>query len=214
MENYLLFDNKLYENKMKIIKSQKFRKVFAKYPDKDGSGYGDINYWKYYVPILVAIEQLVGKIEGKNILEIGCRYPVFLDYLNSLGTKGQGIDISPRYENRFVQKMNISNLNKQFIAKNKGKFDVIYERLTFSRWYDDEHELKTGKKRFEHKEKILKTINLLLKRNGTFILLDDRGTMFTLKQFVDAGFEKCLFEMPILFGGKTWNVIVAYKVVN
>jgi len=210
--NCIQFDNKLYKKlKRKVLNSKSFKVILKKYRDPHNLISGKLEYWGYYIPILTVIYQLKKDIKGKKILEIGCSVPVFLEYLRFLGAEVYGIDIEPYITNNHIYKMNIEDMNKKFIKEHKGSFDIIYQRLTFSKLYDEEHELKKGKPRFKNKNKILKTINTLLRPNGVLILLDDRGSMFSLKQFSDNGFAKCLFEVPVMFTKKVWNVVTVYR---
>lgn len=172
-----------------------------------------------YSPILTALKQFFNKLKNKQILEIGYRIPVFLDYLKKQGAIVHGIDINPGVRNKNLLKMSVENISPKFLREHKNKFHAIVERITLSRLYDEMYFLETKSYRFKNKEKILSSLYGLLKPKGILILQDDRGTIFTESQFAKVGFKKILKETPIIFKdgrGKNlgWNVLVAYQKIN
>lgn len=212
------FNETLYKKSKKELFSKEVKKLIEN-RNKTlhiKNKYSDDFLSLYYSPILAVLEQLLKDFNKKNILEIGYRVPLFLDYAKIRGANIFGIDINPFIENENLQKMSIENLDKKYLKKNKNKYDAIIARITLSKLYDELYEVETGRPRFKNKEKILKNIFSLLKTNGLLILQDDRGTIFTENQFKEIGFKKIINETPIIFKNKNnkslgWNVIVAYK---
>jgi len=173
----------------------------------------------YYSPTLTALKQSLKTLKNKNILEIGYRTPLFLDYLKIYGTNAYGIDTNPEIINKNLFKMSIEKLSPKFLKENKNKFHAIFERITLSKLYEEKYFLETGKYRFKNKDKILANIYKLLKNKGILVLQDDRGSIFTEYLFKKFGFEKLIKETPIIFKDKKgkdlgWNVIVVYRKIK
>ena len=181
------FNEKLY----KKCKKELDKKSDSKY------GYEDGFLSCYYSPILIVLKQLFKDFKNKKILEVGYRVPLFLDYLKGEGADVYGIDVDPAVVGDNLIKMSVEKMDKEFMKKHK--FDVIFERITLSRLYDENYFLDTGKFRFKNKEKILSNLYVLLKKGGYLILQDDRGSIFTESQFKKIGFKKVMKEIPIIY---------------
>ncbi len=134
------------------------------------------------VAFFTPLEKLVEKYtkKGEKILEIGCGNPIFGFYMNKQRYNIILTDISPPAKN--VITLDIQDC-EEFIQKHKKEFNLIYARLVFSKQYEKEHEEKTGKKRFTDIDKILSNIKKLVKKGGHVILIDDKGSIFSKKQF-------------------------------
>jgi len=216
----IMFNEILYKKAKRELSSKKAIKIIEKYNFEFNLKYQYSTKFLsiYYFPIYTILKQFWKKFEGKNILEIGFRVPLFLDYLENQGVDTYGIDIEPYIETEKFRKESIEKLSKDFFDKNKNKFHAIIARITLSRLYDEKNEVETGNPMFKDKHKILLNIFQLLKPNGILILQDDRGSIFTTKQFRKIGFRKIVKEYPIIFKNKGkylgWNVIVAYKKVD
>ena len=170
----------------------------------------------YYTPILAVMCKHYGTLKGKRVLEIGYRVPMFLDYLKSIGVSTVGIDIAPYAEGKDLYRMDVERMPRVFKERYAHKFDIIFERLTLSRLLDEMHVFEDGTPRFKNKKRILSNIKGLLKPNGLLILQDDRGSIFTLSQLKEAGFEKAMRGAPIILKNRKgkylgWNTIEAYK---
>ncbi len=213
-----LFNKKLYQKSKKELNKNKVRKIIQKHNKnlKPQQRYEFEFLSYYYSPLLTTLAQFIGNLKNKQILEIGYRTPLFLDYLKMKGAKTYGIDTKPFITKKNYLKMSIGKLNQKFIKENKDKFDAIIERITLSKLYDKKHFLKTGKHKFKNKEKILSNISQLLQPNGILILQDDRGSIFTKSELSKANFRKIMKEITIKFKDKKgkdigWNIIVVYK---
>ncbi len=192
-----IFDKKLYQKCKKELKKSS-------------------EFLNYYSPTLTVLKQFLKDFKNKNILEIGYRDAVFLNYLKKKEVNVYGIDIKPEKTNKNLLKMSVENVSKKFLKKYDNKFHAIFERITLSKLYDKNYFLKNGKHRFKNKEKILSNIYKLLKNKGILILQDDRGTVFTELQFKKIGFKKLIKETPIIFKDKKgknlgWNILVVYQ---
>jgi hypothetical protein len=211
----LRFNEALHKKSQKELSSKKAIEIINKYNAKLKTKYPSNFLLQYYSPTYSILKKLLNKFEHKNILEIGFRAPLFLDFLQSKGANTYGVDIKPDIINENLVKMSIEKLSKGYLSKNKNKFHAIVARITLSRLYDEKHEVETGKPMFKDKRKILSNIFQLLKPKGILILQDDRGSIFSEKQFKDIGLKKIVNEYPITFteNGKSlgWNVIVAYR---
>lgn len=173
----------------------------------------------YYSPILTTLKQFLKNLKNKNILEIGYRTTLFLEYLKTHEANVYGIDINPETTDRNLFKMSIEKLTPKFLKENKNKFHAIIERITLSKLYEEKYFLETGKYKFKNKEEILSNIQKLLKNKGILLLQDDRGSIFTEYQFKKFGFKKVMKELPIIFKDKRgknlgWNVLVVYRKVK
>jgi hypothetical protein len=114
--------------------------------------------------------------------------------------------------------MDVEKMPREFKEKYANKFDIVFERLTLSRLLDEMHVFKDGTLCFKNKRRILSDIKGLLKPNGLLILQDDRGSIFTLGQLKEAGFEKAMRGAPIILENRKgdylgWNTIEAYRKV-
>lgn len=211
------FNPKLYQSARKELNGKKAQAIIASYLNNFHlKGYDKTFLATYYSPLYSVINQFCKNVKNKSVLEIGFRVPMFLDFLKEKGAKVYGIDIEPYMTNDNLLKMSIEALNSSFMVKHKQKFDIIFERITLTRLYDEQHFLKEGKYVFKNKEKVLSNIANLLKHNGLLILQDDRGSIFSETLFAKLGFEKVMKEEPVIFKDKKgkslgWNVIVAYK---
>ena len=216
----IIFNEILFKKAKRKLYSRKAIKIIENYNSKFNLKHSyPTNFLSiYYSPIYTILKQFWKNFENKNVLEIGFRIPLFLDYLESEGVKSYGIDIEPYIETEKLKKESIEKLSKDFVKKNKNKFHAIIARITLSRLYDEKNEVKTGKPMFKDKHKILSNIFQLLKPNGLLILQDDRGSIFSEKHFEKIGFRKIVKEYPIIFKDKNkylgWNVIVTYKKSN
>ncbi len=211
--------NKALYKKCKEELCKKTAKEIISYYDKNcklKGVYGQDFLSHYYSPILTTLKQFFGEVENKQILEIGYRVPMFLDYLKKCGASVYGIDIEPSAIHKTLLKMSVENINKKFLKEYENQFDVIIERITLSRLYDEKYFLETGNHRFKNKEKILLNLYRLLNPKGILVLQDDRGSIFTEAQFAKVGFRKVMKETPIVFRDKQrkdfgWNVLVVYR---
>lgn len=211
------FNLKFYQIARKELSGKKAQAIIAGYLSRFHlKGYDKTFLATYYSPLYTAINQFCQNVKNKSVLEIGFRVPMFLDFLKGKGANVYGIDIEPYVADDNFLKMSIEKPNPKFMAKHKQKFDVIFERITLSRLYDERHFLKTGKPMFKDKEKVLSNIANLLKHNGLLILQDDRGSIFSEFLFAKYGLEKVMKEEPVIFKDKKgnslgWNVIAAYR---
>ena len=170
----------------------------------------------HYTPILAVMHKYCGTLKGKRVLEIGYRVPMFLDYLKSINVSTVGIDIAPYTGGKGLYQMDVEKMPREFKEKYAHKFDVVFERLTLSRLLNEMHVFEDGTFRFKNNKRILSNISDLLKPNGLLILQDDRGSIFTLSQLNEAGFDKAMRDAPIILENKKgdylgWNTIEAYK---
>jgi SAM-dependent methyltransferase len=209
----IYFDNKLNNKLKKELNSKSIKLDVVNYIKQNSlNNYPSSFLSKYYTPIYTVIKQLKILIKNKKILEIGANVPFFLNFLESKGAIVKGIDIKPLIEHKNII---LKSVEDDLSGIFKNKFDIIYQRLTFSKLYDDNYYRDHKKYRFENKDKLLKNISKILKKNGYLILLDDRGSIFTPELFEKYHFKKVIMECPVFFKNENnhngWNVIVVYR---
>lgn len=216
----MLHNGALYRSSRIALNSTKTRKIIKKHNSRlDISLKYPLFYLKvYYSTILTTLTYFLKNLYSKNILEVGFRIPLFLDYLSMNGVNVFGIDSNPLFESKKFRKMSVTRIPSAFIRSFSNSFDAIIERITLSKQYEENYYFINRKYRFRNKLGILCVFHKLLKNNGLLILQDDRGTIFSEAEFKKVGFEKIMKEIPIIFKEKEkylgWNTLVVYKKVT
>jgi hypothetical protein len=209
-------DEKIYKKAKKELNCKKVEDICKKYKKQWGKYLKNVDEFStYFSPILAIINKHYPNLKNIKTLEIGFRYPAFIDVLKSKEAITYGIDFDPYYTGKNLLKMSVENISKEFLKEHQNSFDIIYQRLCLSRLLNEMGE-KGKKFLFTKTDKILKDLTSLLKPNGMLILLDDRGTIFTLKQFKENKLKKIEKECPIILKNKNreylgWNILAVYK---
>jgi SAM-dependent methyltransferase len=206
---------KEYKQAKEELNSEVALDIIQKYNTKLNLKKSDILLSEIYSPTYAVLKYYFKNFKNKRILEIGFSSPYFLEFLKLKGFKVNGIDIEPLISSKEYLKMSIEKIDKDFLTKNMSKFDVITSRISLSKLYNENFEVKTGSPAYRNPHEILKNISKLLNKNGILILQEDRGSIFTEKDFFKNKFKCLVKPYPIVFYNTEnkydgWNVISAY----
>jgi hypothetical protein len=206
---------KEYKKAKKELSSDKATKIIEKYNKELKLMNSLISLSENYSPTFAILKYYYKNFQNKNLLEIGFSTPNFLEFLKLYGFNVNGIDIEPYVTSDDYLKMSVEDIDKNFLKLNNSKFDAITSKISLSKLYNENFELKTGKPAFKNPNKILKNLKELMNNNGLLILQEDRGSIFTEKMFKENGFQCLVKPYPIILKNNKkeysgWNVISAY----
>ena len=142
----------------------------------------------FYKTSWALIKKLTDKKE--NILDIGYgNYPTFINFLNCKGYTAYGIEPSPK---KYDDKKSFKGTIKDFPSELDKKYDLILINMVYTinytHYFPDNFEWE-----LKHKNKLIRKLSLLLKKDGYLILIDDIGTIFSKKN-LGKYFKIIIFE--------------------